>query len=436
MMTSYPLLLMFGVAWWSGFAFWYARQPAASAYHPATYYLFFHGVLFVLRPILAYLQHFRSMYRALEFEPSLSDKLTALGAADLAMAVFVLVSVRVAHQPFTRAAPSQRGAPPRFDRSFWLTIALCLPLALLSLWSGLAGRVSSETTMVFSESGGRLVNTTGNGYFSDALLMLVPLVVLFAWAGRFRFWALAPLLLFVLVKAGTGGRWPFVMAALSCFSLYMYERRLRWPPARIFIAAVPLVLLFTAIGADRGQAIRQVIYGEQAVRSDFSYFAERPLEPMDYANMEFLEFLVHVVPARTGTYDYFLDNLMLFTEPVPRVLWPGKPGGPPFQRIFLSRYAPVLGITVALPGEGWQAAGWIGVALWAALFALIYAVIYNRYVASAQDRVRTALFMIFMPMSLQCFRDGTLLTMFKMSLFTLLPVLIWRALQRFDRPAS
>ncbi|MDB5694597.1 MAG: hypothetical protein JWN21_140 [Sphingomonas bacterium] len=428
--TPYEFMLVVGVLLWAGTALWYVREPFASIYHPITHYLVFHGVLFAIRPVLAHVLRYDELYAAMKFQPSWADKMTVLAAANLGLIVFVSVAARVGGLPMSRAPSAVQGEPPRFDAGFWTMIVLCVPPAIWSLYAGLAGTLVGAGSMIVNMETGATVNTTGNGYYNDVNLMLGPIAVLIAWTARFRWWSLLPLLVFILARAGTGGRWPFVMAVLSCASLWAWERRLRWPAGRLIVAAIPLFALFTVIGEDRGRAIRSFFGGEQVASGASNYFTMRPLESMDFGNMEFFEYMVHTVPAKTGTYDYFLINAQIVTEPIPRVLWSGKPQGAPFERLFIWRYGTSVGATMAIPGEGWRAAGWIGVVLWTAFFAFVYGRIYNAYVASRQDWVRTALFMLFMPVALQCFRDGLLLSVLKTSFFAVVPVLIWWGVNR------
>ena len=433
----YDFLLVAGVVLWLGLGAWYLRQPAASAYHPATWYFIFQGVLFTLRPILARIYGFDQIYRAAQFTPSPHDKTVALLGADLAFAIFVLLSVRVGREPFTVAPGARRrDAAPRFTPSLWLTFTLCLPPALLSLTAKLGERFSdAATTMVLDARTGALVNTTNNGYFTDAVLMLMPLIMLAAWAGRFRLWSLIPLALFVVAKAGTGGRWPFVMTTIAVSLYWMYGRRLRWFPPRALLAALPIVALFTIVGADRGAGLRALVTGQQVTTAD-DYFTSRPLEPMDYANMEFFEFLVHIVPAKTGTYDYFLSNLQVLTEPVPRVLWRGKPLGAPITRFYLYDYGPAIGMTWSIAGVGWMEAGWLGIVVWTALFGWFYGALYRWFVRSDQSRYKAAVYMLALAITLQTYRDGVLLTVLKTSFYPMLPILIWRALRVLDAPGA
>jgi hypothetical protein len=145
---------------------------------------------------------------------------------------------------------------------------------------------------------------------------------------------------------------------------------------------------------------------------------------MDFANLEFYEYIVHAVPQKTGTYGYFLDNLQIFTEPVPRVFWPDKPVGPPIQLFSLFDYGYPIGMTYSLPGEGWMQLGYLGVAIWCGLFGWFYGWLYNKFQRSSQSTIAVIAFLLAMPLSFQFFRDGLLLTLIKTHAWFLMPVLM------------
>ena len=54
-------LIVIGIFFWSG---------QASVFHPGLIYLGFHGLVFVVRPILVYVFNFDSSWAYMEFKPS------------------------------------------------------------------------------------------------------------------------------------------------------------------------------------------------------------------------------------------------------------------------------------------------------------------------------------------------------------------------------
>lgn len=418
----YENLLFANLVLWLALMVYYVRQQCASAYHPATYYLFFHGLVFVVRPFLAWYRDYNLIYTAYQFTPSLDDKITVLIAAMLGLISFMLAAMRSGN------------APPRFvkdlctesERSnlikpFLIVAVVLVPFGLISALQNWSDRAADTTTMIFDASTGNTVNTTGNGYFDNLQLLLAPLSVLFVWLFRFRWWSFVPLVAFVVLRSGTGGRWPFVMACATSALLFLYERRRRWPDMRSVIIGIATLALFQAVGEDRGSAVRKLFIEDRA-RISYSVSDLRYLEGMDFANLEFFEYLVYVVPQRSGTYGFFLDNLQILTQPVPRAIWPKKPVGPPIKLFSLFDYGYPIGMTNSLPGEGWVQLGYVGVVVWCGLFGWLFGWAYNRFERSTHGNPAVLYYLLFLPLSLTFFRDGLLLTLTQTALFVLLPV--------------
>jgi archaellum biogenesis protein FlaJ (TadC family) len=61
----------------------------ASIFHSATMYLAFHGVVFVIRPILVYYMEFDSVWRYIGYRPDEADFIRALGVSSVALIAFV-----------------------------------------------------------------------------------------------------------------------------------------------------------------------------------------------------------------------------------------------------------------------------------------------------------------------------------------------------------
>ena len=409
---------------------YFVRSPNFSLFHPLTFYTAFHGFIFVFRPIVARINDFNLVYRGYQFTPSPSDKLTVILASNLgflAFTFFCLLSGSVAmrfKQDGFAAAERNRLKPVLF----WV-LAICVPIGLYSLskvWNQTISTGIGYDAMIRDAGTGYYLNTKDNGYLVEAQLMLASCAALVAWVYRFRLLAVLPLIGFVIFRAGTGGRGPFVTALVTVGLLYLYEHRRRFPSIGVFGLLVVVVLAFNTVGDDRGAAIRRAIGNDSGSQIFAGTRAnERFLEGMDFANLEYFEYLVYTIPQRTHTYGYFLDALQVFTEPVPRVLWKNKPVGAPFNRIFLLDYGQAIGMTRSLPGEGWYSLGWLGVVIWCGLWGYILGWIYRHFVEGPQSTFKTAAYMIFLPILIVAFRDGTLVTVFRQGLFYLAPVVLW-----------
>lgn len=421
----YDFLLLLNLVVWGALTFYYLRLPCASAFHPASFYLFFHFLIFVFRPFFVWYRDYGFIYKVYQFNPSMDDKITVQLASMLGLVCFVLLSIKFGD------------APPRFPqdriheaerkemiRPYLFVAAVFVPLGVISILANWGVRANDANTMVMDAATGHSINTTGNGYFDNLQLFLAPLSVMCVWLYRFRWWSFLPLLAFVVLRAGTGGRWAFVMACATVGLLFLYQNRQRWPNLRATAIGAAGLVLFQLVGADRGASIRRLFVEDNSYEGTFGDRQEglQFLEGMDFGNLEFFEYIVYAVPQRTGTYGYFLDNLQLLTQPIPRVLWEGKPIGPPIQLFSLFDYGFPIGMTYSLPGNGWMQLGYLGVAIWCALFGWLFGVIYNRFQRSEHGNPAVLAYLLFIPISVQFFRDGLLLSLVQFSAFFVVPV--------------
>lgn len=421
--------LLFGTLLWLACLWLFRRGGAASAFHPLGYYLFFHGLVFVVRPWLGWWYGYRFIYRVFEFSPTPGERITALLAADLGLACFTAAALWAGGGPLAvKPDPVARGHLHRRHRgALWVAAALCAPLGLWSLAHGVAAKLGGGDGLAMDPATGIYVNTASNGYLSDAHAMLIPLVVLLPWLHRFRWPSLVPFAGYAAARAVMGGgRWAFLMAAAALALFTLYERRARWWRWQALALGLAVMTPFTLLGQDRDYFRHWLGAAPEPVQ----VAALHPLEDENYANQEFLEYVVRAVPGRTGGYDWFLDNLQLFTEPVPRALWPGKPVGPPIQPFRLFDYGRPVGMTLSLPGEGWVQAGWPGVAIWCGLWGWACGAIHRWFARSRQTEFEVAAYLLLLPLSVQLFRDGTLISAARFPLFYLVPLGLWWLLAR------
>lgn len=427
----YEAALILSVVCLLGVSLYFMRMPAFSVFHPLTLYLLFHGFIFVFRPIVAYISEFQFIYKLYQFTPSYEDKLTVILASNLGMLAFAFFSLQAGHSPmrFKQDAFAVAERNRLVATAMWV-LAACVPIGAYSLQLSWNRATADVSTMVIDAGTGTFINTSGNGYLAEAQLMLATACAMIGWLFRFRLLALLPLFAFVLLRAGTGGRGPFVSAAFCLALLYLYERRQKFPSPRIIILGLGVVGLFTVIGIDRGQSIRSLFSGTETEQVDLQGDNLKWLEGMDFGNLEYFEYLVYAIPQRTGSYEYFANNLMLFTEPIPRVLWTGKPVGSPVKFFELFDYGFPIGMTRSLPGEGWTQLGWLGVIIWCGLWGLALGTLYQKFTASSQTTFVVMAYMILMSTLVVVFRDGSLVTIMRQGIFYFAPILLWKLLAK------
>jgi oligosaccharide repeat unit polymerase len=436
-MMLYDFLLGLSVLVFAGVTLTYLRHPAASLLHPATTYLGFHGLVFVVRPILARIYDYQAIYRAYEFHPSLSDKITVILAANFGFLVFMGVCLAVAGQPIVNTLDRFDDIERRAIAKPFMIVALALtPIGLASMFDRWISLSTDLSPMILDRATGIGIHATGTGWFSEADLALVPLTVMFAWLFRFRLWSLLPFATFFLLRAGTGIRGPLVVASLALIMLYLFDHRKRWPEWKTSALLVVVAVTFTFVVADRGRSVREVFI-DNTGQVHGAPQTSAPLEAMDFANLEFFEYLVYTVPKHTGTYDYFISNLQIFTEPVPRIWWPDKPVGAPIKRYNLFDYGYPIGITYSVPGAGWTEMGWIGIIIQCGLFAAMYGWLYRRLMTRRQTNLYLFFYVMMVAATIVTYRDGGLLTIARQMPFYVGPiVLIWCLKRVFRIPST
>ena len=106
----------------------YLRSRFFSVFHPFTLYAMFHGLVFVLRPVLSVWLDYQYVYRAYSFTPTSGDRTVALLAATLGFLAFAFFSFR----PGSGAVEMRFSPDPmlqderhRLSRHFFWAVAIC-----------------------------------------------------------------------------------------------------------------------------------------------------------------------------------------------------------------------------------------------------------------------------------------------------------------------
>jgi hypothetical protein len=196
------------------------------------------------------------------------------------------------------------------------------------------------------------------------------------------------------------------------------------------------VVLFASVVSDRGAAVRE-LFGVEGVNQNRvgAEVYHKPFEVMDFANLEAFEFMVYAVPQRSGTYDYFLSNLRILTEPIPRALWKNKPLGDPFPRFYLYDYGTFIALASSMPAIGWYEWGYLGIVIWSAFFAWVYGAAYRRFARSRQSNVAVLSYAILLSTTILAFRDGALITVIKLAFYSFTPLILIGATISIFRPS-
>jgi hypothetical protein len=416
----------------------------ASLFHPLAFYLLFHFIVFVLRPFMVHYLKFDGRWVYMRFFPTDDEFVFTLLVSSVALLIFALSCwfFGRAHVPHIQTMRSL--SFPHFNsterRAYLWTLFLLGPFTLYSMLFasqdvGLDDLGDIQMTQDLATGITIYVNTTG--YVVDAQTMFGTLAVLTMWRFRFAWWTWLPIVLFVLYRGFLGGgRWPMITTILTIILISLYRSRKRWFRLRYLVVLLPLFVFFQNIGLNRNY-FRDMIDGGQRIvhevpeERDWLQQQDNP----DFANFEFLAYILNVVPERSGTYTYFTQYLQIFTEPIPRILWHEKPIGAPIQLINLNNYGNFVGLTNSLAGDGWLSFGWPGLAITMALVGLFLGWLHRKFWLHASNPRVVVTYCIFVPLTILWFRDGGI-TIVKTAMFTLLPILIWQGLIRLMTPSG
>ena len=395
----------------------------ASIFHPLSIYLAFHGIVFVVRPWLVHYLAFDSIFGYMRTPPSDEVFVQTLAIASLGLVVFSVSCLMTGRSKLQFTSPTPAPFTPTQWRALVLTTVLLAPLALYSVRAGMSGSITGE------HRGGTYVMTGASGYTAEAQYMLGPLLCFWLAVTRFSPASLVPLIIYLGYRSYSGwSRWTMLLMFLALSLVYAWQKRIRWVPIWSVLLAIPLLMLFMELGKNRMYFQQWLTTGTKPQQVETPLSRQEALklkyDTQEFANFDYLCFIVQVVPDRTGTFTYWTQYLQLFTEPIPRALWKGKPAGAPISFFNLNNYGNFMGLTNSLPGDGWMSAGWIGVVVTMTLVGTVLGFAHRWFWSQGQDNMRALGYLIAVAMLPQWYRDGGI-SIAKFIFWNLSPFLIW-----------
>lgn len=389
-------------------------------FHPTSFYLFFHAVVFCLRPTLVKYADFDTVILYMRLEPSPGTLSKTLWVSSFALVVFCAAFGSVA----AGAKPWTLGEPPKITRgmriSFWVMGVIMAGLGFFSVFGA---------NIQGHHVGGVYVMTGTSGYVNELQQVFVPLVVLFAFVHGWKWWSFAPLLWFIFYRATQGhARWMMIYPLIYLILIYLWQNKRTVPPLK-FIVPLPFVLLLFMTLSHNRYIVQQWWSGQEVENKMESeeLSTKEKWDTMDFANYDFLAYIIETVPEKTRSFNYGAQHLQLFTEPIPRKLWPGKPVGAPIEFCDWTskRWGNTLGITPSIVGDGWVNYAWIGVTINMIVYGVALAALYNWFLLHGTHVFRGLLYLMLTSILVQVYRDGGIVSMAKFLLFTTMPILFW-----------
>jgi hypothetical protein len=426
------LILTFQASLWLVIALMFVVSRNASVFHPFSIYLAFHGLVFVVRPILEHVLGFERTFFWMMFYPTEDQVQTTLILTSAALVAFAFSCwILVPAQPRL-----DRQLPKGFTAAEWWAfggvVLLMSPLMLYSLYASIGSATPGDDAggaliqMDRDPNSGIAIYTNTTGYIAEAEKSIGAICLMLLWGARFRPWSFIPLALYIAERSYIGwSRWTIVLTLMMVGLIYLVHRRRKWIPVSLLVVALPAFLLFQQLGQNR-DAFKQIVLGTAAqdeAPADSRSWIERQDGP-DFANFDFLTYLMDVVPEKTGTYTYFTQNLQLFTEPIPRILWPNKPIGEPIKFFELNDYGNFEGLTWSLVGDGWISGGWLGVIITMTFVGYVLARLHRWFWRGEGTHFKILAYCIILPLTVLTYRDGVI-SIARFLLFTMAPVVLW-----------
>lgn len=380
------------------------RYARLTALHPGSLYLLYHAYTHTFRlfqlangaPRL--FEGWAAPYQPVTLPEIQRASLLAMGALVTMTAVWLHLAgrERERHPP----ACQEIRFLPFSRRLMWLVLVVTLPVGLAALVV-LRGPVLSAGSPIslgaWSESG---YVTSMYQWFGISLLAL-------CYCYGFPWMVVLPLLAYLAVALLT---FPFRMMTIVplLFVVFVYLRRknLRWPNPRLAIPIVAIVLLFTA-GKELGPILRGSGLGAAG-----SLLAERIGEMQAGTHLD-QTFLDQFAMALTqvdehGHFYYGRTYLGLLVFPIPRALWPGKPGLADWQWEIQTSWRPTgeLGAIVTMLGEAYANFGYLGVFAYAVLLARLTYALYEWMVRAPYYSLANFWALSVYAIMIQVLRDG------------------------------
>ncbi len=406
-----------------------------SFWHPLTIYLLFHLYSFSYR-LFQILGGSPLMYTGQANAEAIAPEeiSRAMLWADAALLLFVAASWW-AHKVF-----EAKSDQPVERRVLNLNIAkavglLCLPLGAYFFYT------VKTTGFVAS------IDSAAAGYIQAIAMWPIGVLGLLIFAFGFRWHLLLLAAVFLGAVALQGyHRFMLILPLLYFAALYLQSQRRRWPNILIVVAALFVGMVFPRLKYI-GQALQ---YGDtQEALNQFTqaFVKDKQAYVETLAGEDFLDQFAGGLSLIDGNDHKFMGStyLAILTLPVPRAMWPNKPGlADHLQEISTSgRRYDVEGRILTYLGEAYANFGYFGLILMPAALGYLLTMACMRATTGPMLRLGRYLYLVFFMALVQTFRDG-LLSIFVFTFVHNMPMLFtWIlhsipgfAVKSMDRPPA
>ncbi|MCF7702177.1 O-antigen polymerase [Loktanella sp. M215] len=399
---------------------------------PATWYLFFHYILFAFRPVVLFTVGYHGNYSYMAMHPDVADSALTFLITNVALLAFLLGCVL----PGRPTLPAISEKPNTLEvQTFFIAALLFAPLYLYSIYYGISNPLtetnatSSGNIMIDPETGKKIF-VTGSGYFYVLKNCFPGLVIAHIVLFRPNIWNMSAVIVF-LTSAILEGRGRFIIIYfLLGLIIYYFQRPKVSQTTKVAVLSSFTVLALVLISL--GGLYRQVVRSLGDITwSDFDvvdFINRTPMgDSQEFGMFEFLSYIAKYYPDHDYGYSFFTQYLEVFTKPIPRALWPGKPVGSPIQLVDLDYFGNFQGLTQSMVGAGWLSFGLLGVFLLAFVSGFMMQRFFRFAARNWQDPSIRSIYIVALPIGVQWFRDGAP-SIVEFYIFGLYPLLFWAIL--------
>jgi oligosaccharide repeat unit polymerase len=399
--------------------------------HPAIIYLLFH-LLVVPTRLIAVMNGAPTLFGGYEyfFEAVREGELVrAALLADLALAIMTVAWIRASTVENKNRSPHPQRigteAVTLSQRHIWLVVAFSFPIGIVGflLIGNLPGFEKQIDLGEWQESSWISITMTWAGL---ALLALI------YWYG-FRWWLTIPVAVYLSLMAIQGyHRFRVVIPVLLMLQIYLDRRGKKWPPVIAVVGIVAGILIFfplKTIGrmTQAGASLNEISQSSSELIKDAMVGQAADQEVLDQlaSSLTLID--------QAGKFYYGATYLVLLTSPIPKQVWPDKPGLADYQKDFSTPSRPMgeMGMIMTFIGEFYINFGYLGIVVMSYLTAYWLARGYFRAYRSDYSSVARFVYLLIACNLIQVYRDGlmsivvyTMVNMMPLTIIVLLH-LVW-----------
>lgn len=373
MVLEYNELFLIDVSIWLLCLFLMLRWGNLSLLHPAALYFFFHAYTFTFR-LFQLANGAPTLFEGWggQFVPVTRAEIQRASWVALAgLIIMTLVWLYLSNKVNLSTSRANRVRYRPFSRRIlWMVCSITLPVGLIALI------VLRGSILVMG-------STVSLGDWSDSSYLIsiyqwfgISLLALIFYYG-FRHILILFLLFYLVIALLTfPARMMFIIPGLFVMFTYLRRNHIRWLNWRLVIPIVIISLLFVS-GKEFGPLLRQ---GDWTEVWDLLTGRLVQMQVGEHADAMFMDQMAVALSQvdERGQFYYGGTYANLLLLPIPRPLWPDKPGQADWQKELQTSGRPTgdMGAIVTVFGEVYANFGYIGIILYSIILAVLLYALY------------------------------------------------------------